>query len=89
MSPKIDQHAARISVNRAKQRAQRIVKSDDKNARAKRLQILRHETHPEFLARTNHENGHEQNDKVAFEPEKLRKPVRGAHALLVWRLHFA
>jgi len=89
MSPAIDEHAAGIRVDGAEQRTERIEKTDDENARAEGLEIFREKPHPEFLARTNHENGHEQNDKVAFEPEKLRKPVRGAHALLVWRLHFA
>ena len=78
MSPKIDKYAARISVNCAEQRAQRVVKTDEENARTKRLQILRHEPHPEFLASANHENGDEQDDEIAFEPEELRELARGA-----------
>jgi hypothetical protein len=77
MSPKIDKYAARISVNRAEQRAQRIVKTDEENARAERLQIFWHETHPKFLAGANHENGDEQDDEIAFEPKEIREPARG------------
>jgi hypothetical protein len=78
MSPSIDKYSAGISVNRPEQSPQRIVKTDDKNSRADCLQILRHETHPKFFARADHENRYEQNDKIAFEPEKISEPTRGA-----------
>ena len=50
VSPKIDQDTARIGVNRAEQRAQRIVKADDEHSGAERLQIFRDKAHPEFFA---------------------------------------
>ena len=59
-----------ISVDRTQQSAQRIIKTDDENCRAKRLQILRHKTHPEFFAGAYHENGDQQNNEIAFEPEE-------------------
>ena len=59
MSPDIDKYSAGISVDRPKQRPQCIVKADDKNSRADRLQVLRHETHPKLFARADHENGDE------------------------------
>ena len=59
MSPTIDKDSAAIGVDGTEQGAQRVVKTDNENARAERLQIFRHKTHPEFLARTNHENGDE------------------------------
>src|ERR1041385_447154 len=77
MSPKIDQYSAGIGVERAEQRAQRIVTTDNENARAKRLQIFRHETHPQLFARADDKNGDEQNDEIAFEPEKLRELAPG------------
>src|SRR5438046_2795707 len=72
VSPKIDNHAAGIRVYRAEQRAERVVKTDDENARAERLKKLRHEPHPEFFAGADHENGEQKNDEVAFQSEKIR-----------------
>ena len=46
MSPTIDKHSAGIGVDRAEQSAQRIVKTDNKDRRADRLQVLGHKTHP-------------------------------------------
>ena len=75
MSPKIDKDSAGVGVDRAEQGAQRVVQTDHKNGRAERLQIFRHETHPQLFARTDHENGDEENDEIAFQPKEL------AHAL--------
>src|SRR5438132_1311732 len=51
MSPNIDEYSAGICVDCAEQGAQRVVKTDHKNGRADRLQVLRHKTHPKFFAR--------------------------------------
>ena len=87
MSPKIDKYSAGISVDRAEQRPQRIVKTDDKNPRAERLQIFRYKTHPQFLARANYENGDEQNDEIASKAEKIRELPGATYILRVRRLH--
>ena len=71
MSPAIREYAARIGVDRTEQCAQRIVKADNENRRAERLQILRHKTHPKFFASANDKNGDEQDDEIAFEPEEI------------------
>jgi hypothetical protein len=68
-----------IGVDSAKQRAQRIVKADDKNRRAECLQILRHKTHPKFFARTNDKDGDEQDDEVPFEPEESSERFQRWH----------
>ena len=59
-----------IRVDGTKQSAQRIVKTDNENRRAERLQILRHKTDPEFFASAYHKNGDEQDNEIAFEPEE-------------------
>ena len=89
MSPSVHEQSAGISVDRPEQGAQSVVKTNDKNSRADRLQVLRHETHPKFFACADHKNRDEQNDEIAFEPEKISKPTRKAYALLTRRLHSA
>jgi hypothetical protein len=78
MSPKIRQRSAPICISRREQRAQTVVKADDKNGHAERLQIFRHETHPKLLARTDHKNGNEQNDEIASRTEKIREACNEA-----------
>jgi len=78
MSPTIREHSTRIGVDRTDQSAQRVVKTDDENRRADCLQILRHKAHPELFASANDKNGDEQDDKIAFESEKVGEPVSGA-----------
>src|ERR1700751_4953159 len=80
MSPKIDKYSAGIGVKRAEQRAQRIVKPNDENARTQCLQILRHKAHPEFFTRANHKDRDEQDDEIALEPEKIGKRSQIPHA---------
>ena len=89
MSPDVNKYSAGVRVDRAEQSAQRIVKTDDKNSRADRLQVLRHETHPKFFARANDKDGDEQDDQIAFESQKIRKPARKIHGLATRRLHSA
>ena len=89
MSPNIDKYSAGISVNCPEQSPQRIVKTDDKNSRADRLQVLRHKTHPKLFAGTNDENGDKQNDEIALEPEEISNPTTKAYDLSTWRLHSA
>ena len=71
MSPKIGKHSTGVGVDRAQQRAQRIVKTDDKNRRADRLQVLWHKTHPKLFTGANDKNGDEQDDEIAFKPEEI------------------
>jgi hypothetical protein len=68
-----------ISVRGTKQSAQRIIKTNDKNRCAERLQILRHKTHPEFFASAYHKNGDEQDDEIAFEPEESSERFQRRH----------
>ena len=75
----IYKHSAGIRVDRPEQSAQRIVKTDDKNCRAERLQILRHKTHPEFFASANDKNGDEQDDEIAFESEESSERFQRRH----------
>ena len=89
MSPNIDKQSAGISVDRSKQSPQGIVKTDDKNCRADRLQVLWDKTHPKFLACADDEDGDEQDDEIAFKAEKISKPTPKTYALLTWRLHSA
>src|SRR2546425_993591 len=72
MSPKIDNHAAGIRVDGAEQCADRVVKTDHKNACAEHLQIFRHEPHPEFFARADDEKREQENDEIALQSEKIR-----------------
>ena len=71
MSPNVDKYSARVGVDRAEQSAYCVVKTDDKNSRADRLQVLWHKTQPEFLACADDEHGDEQDDQIAFKPEEL------------------
>src|SRR3981081_226405 len=87
MSPKIGKYSAGISVNRAEQRPQRAVETDDKTPRAERLQIFRYKTHPQFLARANYENGDEQNDEIVSKAEKIRELPGATYILRGRRLH--
>ncbi len=68
-----------ICVDRTKQSAQRIIKTDNKDCCAERLQILRHKTHPEFFAGAYHKNGDEQDDEIAFEPEESSERFQRRH----------
>src|SRR5438477_3106012 len=79
MSPAIDEHAAGIRVDGAEQRAERIEKADDENARAEGLEIFREEPHPKFLTRADDERGNEQDDEVALEREKFRGATPEVH----------
>ena len=79
MSPAIRDYAARVGIDRTKQSAQRIVKADNENRRADRLQILRHKTHPKLFACANHENGDEQDDEIAFKPEESSERFQHRH----------
>jgi len=65
MSPAIDEHAAGIRVDGAEQRAERIEKADDENARAERLEIFRQEPHPDFFTRADDDDGREQQHEIA------------------------
>jgi len=79
MSPAIDEQTARIGVDRAEQSPERIEKADDEDGGAEGLEIFWDEPHPEFFAGTDDENGHEQDDEVAFETEKLANLAPEAH----------
>src|SRR5882724_8088967 len=79
MSPAVRYYAAGISVDSTKQSAQRIIKADNKNRRADRLQILRHKTHPKLFACANDKNGDEQDDEIAFEPEESSERLQRRH----------
>ena len=86
MSPKIDQNAAGIGVNRAEQCPKSIVQPDNKNTRAERLQKFRHEPHPEFFTRADDKNGDEQNDEVALKPEEVAETREAVHVQLLSKL---
>src|SRR4030095_10434823 len=79
MSPAVREYAAGISVDSTKQSAQRIIKADNENRRADRLQILRHKTHPKLFASANHKNGDEQDDQIAFESEEISEGCQRLH----------
>jgi hypothetical protein len=72
-SPAIDRQPARVCVNRAKQRPDRIERPDNEDCRAKRLKIFRDEAHPQFLAGADREDCDQQNDEVAPQPEEFRE----------------
>jgi len=80
MSPKIDKHTAGIGVKRAEQCPDRVIETDHKNARAQRLQIFRHEPHPEFFTRADDKNGRQENDEVALQSEKISQRFQHGHA---------
>ena len=79
MSPAIRDYPARVGVDRTEQCAQRIVKADNENRRADRLQILRHKTHPKLFACANDKNGDEQDDEIAFEPKESSERFQRGH----------
>src|SRR5437764_4643616 len=86
MSPKIDNHAAGICVDGAEQCANRIVESDQENARAERLQIFRDETHPQFFPRADDKNREQENNKIAFQSEKTGDSRKPEILRLAWRI---
>src|SRR4029077_9638366 len=86
MAPAIRDYTARVGIDRTKQSAQRIVKADNENRRADRLQILRHKTHPKLFACANNKNGDEQDDEVAFEPEEMSQLDSATQPRLIRRL---
>ena len=71
MSPKVRKYSPGIRVDRAEQGTKRIVKTDNKNRRADRLQVLRYKTHPKLFACTDDEDSDEQDNQIAFKPEKV------------------
>src|SRR4029077_3322914 len=79
MSPMVYNYSPWIGVDGTEQSAQRIIKTDDKNCRAERLQILRHKTHPKLFARAYYKNGDEQDDEIAFEPEESSERFQRRH----------
>ena len=79
MAQAIRDYPARVSVGGTKQSAQRIVKADNENRRADRLQILRHKTHPKLFACADDKNGDEQDDEIAFEPEESSERFQRRH----------
>ena len=68
-----------VCIDGAKQSAQRIIKTDDKNCCAERLKILGHKTHPKLFTCANDKNGDEQDDEVAFEPEESSERFQRRH----------
>src|ERR1044071_6722300 len=80
MSPMVDNDSAGISVDRAKQSAQRIIEADHKHCCADDLQVLRHKTHPKFFACADDENRDEQNDQIALESEKSGQRLQRRHS---------
>jgi hypothetical protein len=89
MSPKVHEYSTGVCVDRAEKSAQCIIKADNEDRRADRLQVLRHKTHPEFFAGADDKNGDKQDDEIAFEPEEIRKLPLPFYACLTWRLHSA
>ena len=79
MTPPIDQHAARIGVDRAEQSPERVEQADNENARAERLEIFWNETNPEFFARANDERRDQKDHQVAFEAEEFRSTSPKIH----------
>src|SRR5262249_44428061 len=79
MPPAIDDETSRICVDGAEQRPERVVKADDENRCTQGLKIFRHEAHPEFFSRTDHERGDEKNNKVTFESEEFAGSAPKVH----------
>ena len=83
MSPMVYDYTTGVCIDGAKQSAQRIIKTDDKNCCAERLKIYRYKTHPEFFASSNHKNGDEQDDEIAFEPEESSERFQRRHVFVL------
>ena len=79
MSPMVYNYSTGIGVDGTEQSAQRIIKTDNKNCCAERLQILRHKTHPKLFTCANDKNGNEQDDEIAFEPEESSERFQRRH----------
>src|SRR6478736_3794598 len=79
MSPVVYNYSPGIGVDCTNQSAQRIIKTDDKNCRAERLQILRHKTHPKLFASAYYKNGDEQDDEIAFGSEESSERFQRRH----------
>src|SRR5947208_6302142 len=79
MSPAVREYAARVGIDRTKQSAKRIIKTDNKHHCTERLQIFRHKTHPEFFAGANDKDGDEQDDEIALEPKEGSKGFQRLH----------
>src|SRR5205085_5146301 len=76
MAPAIDPNSAGIGVDRAEQRAQGVIQTNNENARTKYLQIFRNEPHPKLFTGSDDKNRNKQNDEVAFQREELCHAMR-------------
>src|SRR5438105_8711762 len=76
VAPTIDHYSAGIGVDRAEQRAQGVIQTNNENARTKYLQIFRNEPHPKLFTGSDDKNRNKQNDEVAVEREELCHAMR-------------
>ena len=71
MAPMVYDYSTGIGIHGTEQRAQRVVKTDNKHGCADDLQILRHKTHPKFFASSNDKNGDEKDNEIAFQSQEI------------------
>src|SRR5438270_11004436 len=76
MAPPIDQYSAGIGVDRAEQSAQGVVETNNENAGAKDLEILRDETHPKLFTGADDKHRNKENDEIALKREELCHALR-------------
>src|SRR6266404_3814563 len=89
MTPPIDQYSAGIGVDCAEQRAQGVVETNDENARAKDLKILRNETHPKLFTSPDDKHRNEEDDQIALQREELCHAMCACQGWFSRRLHSA
>src|SRR5881227_1741815 len=81
MTPPIDQYSARIGVDRADQRAQGIVETNNENTRANYLKILWDESHPKLFTGSDDKHRNKENDEIALKREELCHALRARQGL--------
>ena len=79
MPPTVRQPAARIGVNSAEQRLERIEESDDENGCAKRFEVFRRKTEPEPLATPSQYQHDKQQRGIASQSQEVGKVAPAAH----------
>ena len=89
MPPTIDQYSAGIGVDRAEQRAQGVVETNNKNAGANYLKIFRNESHPKLFTGTDDKHRNEKDDEIALQREEFCDAMRARQDWRSRRLHSA
>src|SRR5207253_8429293 len=76
MTPTINQYSAGVGVDRAEQSAKGVVETNNENARAKNLEILRDKTHPKLFTGADDKHRNKEDDEISLKREELCHAMR-------------